>query len=90
MVPANGNSLLLWDGNLGGLKRKFGEQATGATAVLFSHDGRRAYSGSSFGRVRLWSVETGEDLVPPTGHESFVSSVALAPSGAGLLSAGRV
>lgn len=87
--PADGNALLLWDARAGGLKRKFGAQATGATAVHFSHDGKRVYSGTHFGRVRIWSTETGEDLLPPTGHESFVASAAIAPDGGSLLTGGE-
>ncbi len=87
--PADGNALLLWNGKTGELKLKFGAQATGATAVLFSHDGKRIFSGSQYGRIRVWNAETGEDLAPPVGHESIVSSVALSPDGHSLLTGGE-
>lgn len=50
--------------------------------VAFSPDGARLASASGWtDAVRLWSVETGEELAVLRGHESPVNSVAFSPDG---------
>jgi tetratricopeptide (TPR) repeat protein/serine/threonine protein kinase len=53
-------------------------------AVAFSPDGRRALSAGK--TVRLWDVQTGEELQTFTGHEWGASSVAFSPDGGRALS----
>jgi|GEM_PF-2577748 len=87
--PADGNVLILWDARSCEPIRRFEKQATFASAVAFSPDGRQAYTGTRYGRLRAWDIATGKDLVPWTGHESFLASVALAPDSLSLLTGGE-
>jgi len=60
------------------------------TCVAFSPDGRRLLSGGFDKTVRLWDVETGQQLLclqAPDGHTQPVLAVAFAPDGATCLSA---
>ncbi|KAF5375816.1 hypothetical protein D9757_011176 [Collybiopsis confluens] len=50
------------------------------TYVAFSPDGQQVVSGSSDQTVRLWNVQTGQQIgVPLHGHISHVTSVASSP-----------
>lgn len=51
------------------------------TSVVFSTDGKRALSGSDDGTLKLWKVETGQNLRTFIGHSQEVRSVAFSPDG---------
>ncbi|MCA9053713.1 MAG: DUF1080 domain-containing protein, partial [Planctomycetaceae bacterium] len=89
LSPADGNDLIVWDIRSGDVVRRFGKQATCASAVAYSPDGQRVYTGSRLGRIRSWDATTGADLQPLIGHESFVSSVDLSPDSRRLLTGGE-
>ena len=47
------------------------------SAVAVFADGKRVVSGSDDGTVKIWDVETGEELRTLSGHSSSVSAVAV-------------
>lgn len=51
------------------------------TTAAFSHDGQLVAAGSLDRTIRVWSVETGEELVRLEGHEEAVYTLAFAPDG---------
>jgi len=53
-----------------------------------SDDGRRVLTGSADGTVRLWNVETGEQLCCYKGHTATIACVAFAPGGREVVSGG--
>jgi WD40 repeat protein len=59
-------------------------------SVAFSPDGRRGLSGSDDGTLRLWDLETGEEVCRFTGHRDLVYGVAFAPDGRRILSGGGI
>ncbi|MHC4403702.1 MAG: WD40 domain-containing protein [Planctomycetota bacterium] len=84
----------LWDVQTGKRTREFGTDGTRANRVAFSPDGRHALSGHAGEAVkdgvwadpkncvvRLWDVETGEEIRRLEGHTAPVHSVAFSPDG---------
>jgi hypothetical protein len=61
----------------------------GVGGVAFSPDGRRAIScGVGDKKVRLWDVETGQELACFAGHRDAVMNVAFSPDGRYAVSGG--
>jgi WD40 repeat protein len=59
----------------------------GVMACGFSPDGRRLLSGSRDSTLKLWSVETGEQIVTFQGHTGQIYDCAFFPDGRRVLSA---
>ena len=55
--------------------------------VAFSPDGRRFATASMDKTVKVWDLQTGEELLTLKGHTDFVTSVAFSPDGHRLISA---
>lgn len=58
-------------------------------AVDLSRDGKLLVSGSSEGWVRLWDVESGEELGHVEAHRGRVLSIAISPDGQRIASGGQ-
>ena len=82
------------------LIREFHGHTEWVFSVAFSPDGRLAYSTSGgFMRdgwrdgtdsaIRVWDVETGQEVRKLEGHKGIVWSVAVSPDGRHVLSGGR-
>lgn len=70
-----------------GLVRTLQGHSEAISVVAFSPDGATLASGSADTTVRLWNVETGEELVVLNGHPTAIYSVAFSPDGTALASA---
>jgi len=53
----------------------------GVTSLALSPDGKRIISGSLDKTIKVWAVETGNELMTLQGHKEFVNSVAVSPDG---------
>ena len=62
------------------LVTEFGH-ASFVNKIAFSKDGKLLISGGQDQRARVWSVETGRELLKLEGHQASVSAVALTPDG---------
>ncbi|MFM6628134.1 MAG: WD40 repeat domain-containing protein, partial [Microcystis panniformis] len=51
------------------------------TSVNFSRDGKTLVSGSNDKTIKLWNVETGQEIRTLKGHDDFVQSVNFSPDG---------
>lgn len=49
--------------------------------AVFSPDGTRILTGSEDGTARLWSVTSGESMLPPLRHRTRIRTVAFSPDG---------
>jgi WD40 repeat protein len=54
--------------------------------VLYTPDGKRIISGSSYGDLTILNPETGEELKRFSGHKKFVSTLGISPDGRFLFS----
>ncbi|MHC5538241.1 WD40 repeat domain-containing protein, partial [Singulisphaera rosea] len=91
------NLLRLWDLDSGELVRKFTGHAEAILAVAFSPDGRLAYSTSggpnpwtdgSDSVVRVWDLETGDQIRGLGGHKGRVGGLDVSIHGHRLLTGG--
>jgi RNA polymerase sigma factor (sigma-70 family) len=83
-----GRGLCLWQAKTGQLLHHCnGQKVPSVYALAFSPDGRTIADAEDW-FVRLWSVESGTELLRCTGHTDRVQSVAFAPDGNMLASAG--
>ncbi len=62
--------------------------APAINAVAISVDGQQAISGGDDGTVRIWDLDTGEELRTLTGHHGPVAAVALTADGQRAISGG--
>ncbi|WP_325034773.1 WD40 repeat domain-containing protein [Nostoc sp. 'Lobaria pulmonaria (5183) cyanobiont'] len=58
-------------------------------AIAFSPDGQHLASGSADCTVKLWDVNTGQELYTLDNHSDWVNSVAFSPDGKTLVSGSR-
>ena len=54
--------------------------------MAFSADGNRLFCGSADKTIKVWDVQTGQELLTLKGHTAMVKSVALSPDGKRLVS----
>ena len=69
-----------------GTRRRIAGHTDTVWSVAFGPDGQRALSGSHDGTVRLWDVETGNEIGHRQVYTSAVRSVAFSPDGSTTLS----
>ena len=65
----------------GQLLRTLNGHSSSVSAVAVTADGKRAISGSGDNTVKVWNLETGEELLSFNGHSGWVSAVAVTADG---------
>ncbi|PSB27629.1 NB-ARC domain-containing protein [Stenomitos frigidus] len=64
----------------------FTETLGGIISLAFAPDGERLATGDADGKIRLWRVTDGKQLLTLPGHESWVWSISFSPDGQTLAS----
>lgn len=59
------------------------------TAVAITPDGKQAISGSKDKSLKIWSLETKQELLTLNGHTDWVSSVTISPDGKQAISSSK-
>jgi WD40 repeat protein/transcriptional regulator with XRE-family HTH domain len=67
----------------------FTERLSGIDSVAFTPDGERLATGGVDGKIRLWQVADGKQLLMIQGHQSWILSVSFSPDGQLLASGGE-
>ncbi len=79
----------LWEVTTGNkLNSLIGDAGGSVCSICFSPSGIIIATGGADGTIRLWSTNTGSELVKLSGHEGNVDSVLFSPDGITLLSKG--
>ncbi|HEV3004122.1 MAG TPA: protein kinase, partial [Pirellulales bacterium] len=82
-----GRSATLWDVMTGTKQRELAMPGVVACAT-FSPDGHTLATAGQDKAIRLWSVDTGQQLVSLEGHSQFIQSLGFSPRGDLLVSGG--
>jgi RNA polymerase sigma factor (sigma-70 family) len=85
---ASDHSIRLWDAATGRPLRRIdgGSNYMGVLCLLFSSDSKTLVAGGNSFTIRLWNLDSGEEIRPRGEHQSRVSSVAYSPDGKTLAS----
>ncbi|OKH52635.1 beta-propeller domain-containing protein [Scytonema sp. HK-05] len=70
----------------GRLLRTFNGHSHSVQAVAVTTDGKKVISGSRDNTLKVWSLETGEELLTFTGHSHWVQAVAVTTDGKKVIS----
>ena len=57
--------------------------------MAYNPSGKRVVTVSWHGNARIWNVETGQEVLTITGHDSALSSVAYSPDGQRIVTASK-
>ena len=61
----------------------------GAKALVFSPDNKTLINGDGNGRIQLWDITTGDEIITLNGHMEGVETLHFSPDGNTLVSAGQ-
>lgn len=64
------------------------DRYAGVTSIAFSPNGQLLISGSEDSTIKVWELNTGQEIRTLTGHSNFVNSIAISPDGRFLASVG--
>ncbi|MDJ0600904.1 MAG: WD40 repeat domain-containing protein [Crocosphaera sp.] len=87
----NDKTIRIWDlaNNKTRIFKGHSEWFGAISAILFSHNGKFLVSCSNDKTIKLWLVETGEELLTLTGHTDTVTSLALSSDNLFLVSGSK-
>ena len=69
LMTISGKEAKLWDAATGRLERVLSGSQDELSSAVFSSDGKKVVTGSKYGTVRLWNVETGKSDLSVAAYE---------------------
>jgi WD40 repeat protein len=89
-ATVRGTSVHVWDAATGAEVDRISQIGGEWVSVLsFSPDGRRLVSGGSDGKINIWDMETGLNLLTLSGHKSWLWQARFSPDGGRIVSCSR-
>jgi WD40 repeat protein len=70
----------------GRLRRTFTGHSDSVNAVAITPDGKQVISGSRDNTLKIWNLDTAEELFTLTGHSNLVRAIAVTPNGKWVIS----
>jgi WD40 repeat protein len=92
----NSSTVVMWDATPLPSSRRFPGHTAKITGLSFSPDGKRLAASSGHavdpyqpGLVKIWAVDTGQEMLTLAGHKGRINGLAYSPDGKRLVSVGQ-
>lgn len=87
LASAGGNEVRFWNMESGAQYGQVIKKSSDVYSLIFSPDGKRVITGHKDASIRIWDIETGQEVGKPLlGHDNAVWSLNITPDGRRIIS----